>query len=75
MHGTRTQDGRDDDPQKHRAHPLDGEAALFEPILKVAIAEPEGDGQANAVGVNLEGSEVEGGRNWPHGSSVCLISQ
>ena len=53
MHGPGADDGCDDNPDEDAGHPVSLVAALFESVLKVAIGKPKGEGQADAVGMNL----------------------
>jgi len=52
---TRAHHGRDDDPDEDRRQPVDPESPLFEPPFEVDVGEPEGEGEADPIGVDLEG--------------------
>ena len=75
VEGPGTDDGGDDDPHEHAGHPLPGVAGPSEPTLGVAESEPEGQGQPDPVGVDLEEPDVERDGNRSHGEGGLVVEE
>ncbi len=71
VHRPCADDGGQDDPEENREEPLRGVAVLTQSPFEVGEPEPERDGEADAVGVDLEGANVEGDGDGCHGKGFC----
>ena len=67
VHRPCADDGGQDDPEEDREEPVGGVAVLAQSPLEVGEPEPERDGEADAVGMDLEGPDVEGDGDGCHG--------
>ena len=68
VHGPGAHHGSEDDPEEDGDEPVGGVAVLPQPALEVHEAEPERERESDAVGVDLEGPDVEGDGDRSHGS-------
>src|SRR5208283_6059670 len=64
VHDSGSDDGRDDDPDEGTREPGIGIPVVAESFREVAVPEPEGERESNAVGMDLQRSEMEDDGYW-----------
>ena len=75
VQGAGADDGGQDDPKEDADEPVGAVAVPLEPPLEIGEAEPEGEGQADAVGVDLERPNVEDDGDRSHGRPGARLRQ
>ena len=75
MEGPGADDGGDDHPHEHAGDPPPGVAGPAQAPLGVAEAEPEGQGQADPVGVDLQEPDVERDGDGSHGAGGLMVEE
>ena len=73
VEGPGAHDGGEDDPEEDGQEPVGRVAVLAQPALEVGVAEPERQREPDAVGVDLQRSDVEVDGDGFHGTPAARL--